>query len=341
MPGRYCVVPSLAAFGLPESLKVFMLARSCAARRFMRSLTRRLHRYSRHFRWSEVPMRLTALLLLLVGAASASAESLFGRPGKLPLTGGVSQIEGSAGGGLTPWAVIGGLGAGAQHGAAAYATQVWLDDYRLQSQGVLIGLSNTVELSLARQSLDTRQVGALLGLGRGFRLEQDVFGAKFRIAGDAVLEQDRWLPQLAAGFQHKRHLQPAVPLAVGAARPEGTDLYLSATKLYLDYSLLLSGTTRYTEANQLGLLGFGGADSGRELVFEGSAAYLLNRRLAVGVEFRDKPDLLAVAGEDAAWDVFVAWSPLRHLNLTLAAVDLGNVVVARQRGVYLSVQVAL
>lgn len=283
------------------------------------------------------PLALAGLLLL---GTPAAAEPLFGRPGKLVLTGGVSQIEGSAGGGLTPWALIGGLGAGAQHGAAAYATQVWLDDYRLQSHGVLLGLSDTVELSLARQSLDTREVGALLGLGRGFRLEQDVFGAKFRLAGDAVLEQDRWLPQLAVGFQYKRHLQAAVPLAVGAARSDGTDLYLSATKLYLDQSLLLSGTARYTEANQLGLLGFGSSGGGRELVFEGSAAYLLSRRLAVGVEFRDKPDLLAVAREDAAWDVFLSWSPFRHLNLTLAAVDLGNVVVARQRGAYVSVQVA-
>lgn len=286
-------------------------------------------------------LRPAVLLGALLATTIASAEPLFGRPGKLPLTGGVSQIEGSAGGGLTPWAVIGGLGVGAQNGAAAYATQVWLDDYHLQSHGVLIGLSNTVELSLARQSLDTRDVGVLLGLGRGFRLEQDVFGAKFRLAGDAVLEQDRWLPQLAAGFQYKRHLQPEVPLALGAARSEGTDLYLSATKLYLDHGLLLSGTARYTEANQLGLLGFGSTDGSRELVFEGSAAYLLNRRLAVGIEFRDKSDLLAVAGEDAAWDVFLVWTPLRHLNLTLAAVDLGNVVVARQRGVYLSVQLAL
>lgn len=285
--------------------------------------------------------RFLALWLLLICAAEARTEPLFGRPGKLPLTGGVSQIEGAAGGGLTPWALIGGLGAGAQQGAAAYATRVWLDDYQLQSHGVLIGLNDSVELSLARQSLDTGDVGALLGVGRGFQLEQDVFGAKFRLAGDAVLEQDRWLPQLAVGFQHKRHLQPAVPIAVGAERSRGTDLYASATKLYLDQSLLLSATARYTDANQLGLLGFGGSEGGRTLVFEGSAAYLLHRQLALGLEYRGKPDLLAVAGEDAAWDVFLVWSPLRHLNLTLAAVDLGNIVVARQRGVYLSIQVAL
>lgn len=283
------------------------------------------------------PLLIAAALWVL----PASAEPLIGRPGKLPLTGGVSQIEGSAGGGLTPWAVIGGLGAGDQHGMTAYTTQVWLDDYQLQSRGVLLGLSDTVELSLARQSLDTRDVGALLGLGRGFRLEQDIFGAKFRLAGDAVLEQDRWLPQVAVGFQYKRHRQPAVPLAVGAARSDGTDLYLSATKLHLDQSLLFSATARYTEANQLGLLGFGSDRGGRELQFEGSAAYLWSRRLAVGVEYRSKPDLLDVAREDAAWDVFAAWSPFRHLTVTLAAVDLGHVVVARQRGVYLSLQLAL
>ena len=40
--------------------------------------------------------------------------------GKLLLTAGVTQIEGAAGGGLTPWAVIGGYGENNQFGANAF-----------------------------------------------------------------------------------------------------------------------------------------------------------------------------------------------------------------------------
>ena len=88
-----------------------------------------------------------------------------------------------------------------------------------------------------------------------------------------------------------------------------------------------------------GLLGFGGDRSDRyRLQPEASAALLLDRRVAVGVEYRTKPDNLGISGEDDAWDAFVAWAPNRHVSLTLAYVDLGNIVVASQRGVYASLQ---
>jgi len=52
-----------------------------------------------------------------------------GRSGKLLLTGGVSQIEGAAGGGLTPWAVIGGYGTGELDDTWAYDynTNTWTE----------------------------------------------------------------------------------------------------------------------------------------------------------------------------------------------------------------------
>jgi len=263
------------------------------------------------------------------------------RSGKLLLTGGVSQVEGSAGGGLTPWAVISGYGTRDQIGGSAFYTRVDVDDYGLETFGVALGLYDRVELSLAKQSLDTRDVGAALGLGRGFRLGQDIFGLKVKLFGDAVLEQDSPWPQVSAGLQHKRSNRDALVRAVGAQDDAGTDLYLSATKLYLAQSLLLNGTLRYTEANQLGLLGFGGdRRDGHRLQFEGSAALLLSRSLAIGAEYRQKPDNLNIADEDAAWDAFVAWAPSKHVSLTLAFVDLGNIVIAdHQRGWYASLQV--
>lgn len=276
------------------------------------------------------------LLALLLPTLPAAAQS---SGGKLLLTGGVSQIEGAGGGGLTPWALIGGYGAQGQYGGNASWTRVDVDDFRLDTYGAIFGIGDRFELSYARQVFDTREVGALLGLGRGFEFEQDIIGAKLRLAGDAVLEQDSWLPQLALGVQHKRNRQGAVVRAVGAQDDSGTDVYLSATKLFLAQSLLANLTLRHTQANQLGILGFGGDRGSGGLKWEASLAWLLTRKWAIGAEFRSKPDQLSIAREDDWRDVFIAFAPNRHVSVTLAWVDLGNVVIADQSGAYLSLQV--
>jgi len=261
--------------------------------------------------------------------------------GKLLLTGGVSQIEGSAGGGLTPWAVIGGYGSPNQIGANVFYTHLALPDYHLNDIGVLVGIHNRVELSVAEEKFNTEDVGAALGLGRGFTFKQDIFGIKVKLAGDAVLEQDSWLPQISAGLQYKKNDQGAVLDAIGAKDDSGTDFYLSATKLYLAQSLLLNGTVRLTKANQTGILGFGGdRNDSYKPEFEGSAAYLLSRKFAIGAEYRMKPNNLGIANEDDWWDVFVAWAPTKHVSLTVAWADLGNVVIKdHQHGLYASVQI--
>ncbi len=53
-----------------------------------------------------------------------------------------------------------------------------------------------------------------------------------------------------------------------------------------------------------------------------------------------KPDNLGIAKEDDWWDVFVAWAPTKHVSLTVAWADLGNVVIKdHQHGLYASVQI--
>jgi hypothetical protein len=275
------------------------------------------------------------------GPPAEPVQTPTGSSGKLLLTGGVTQVEGAAGGGLTPWAVIGGYGTRDQIGANAYYTRINLSDYNLQSYGALVGIRDRIELSVSRQAFDTEAVGAALGLGQGFTIRQDTYGVKVKVAGDAVLEQDRWMPQVAIGVQYKRNDQGGLLAAIGAKSASGTDVYVSATKLYLDKSLLLNATVRMTKANQLGILGFGGdRHDGYKPQFEGSAAYLLNRNLAIGAEYRSKPDNLAIAHENDAWDAFVAWAPVKHVSLTVAYVDLGNIVIRdNQRGWYASLQV--
>ena len=260
---------------------------------------------------------------------------------KLLLTGGVTQLEGAAGGGLTPWAVIGGYGTRDQIGANAYYTRVGTQDYQLNTAGVLVGLYDRVEFSLAQQRFDTQDVGAALGLGRGFTFRQNIFGIKLKVAGDVVLDQDSWMPQVAVGLQYKKNDQGPILHAIGARDDSGTDFYVSATKLYLGQNLLLDATLRFTTANQIGILGFGGdRNDSYKAQFEGSAAYLLRRNLAVGVEYRMKPNNLGIAREEDWYDAFLAWAPTKHISVTLAYANLGNIVIKdNQRGIYASVQI--
>jgi hypothetical protein len=84
---------------------------------------------------------------------------------------------------------------------------------------------------------------------------------------------------------------------------------------------------------------------------EVSVAYLINKNLAIGAEYRAKPDNLnqSVLGsgalkEDDWFDVFMAWAPNKNFSLTVAYVDLGKIAPAvqpkRQTGTYVSAQIA-
>lgn len=266
--------------------------------------------------------------------------------GKLTATGGVSTVEGAGGGGLAPWALIAGYGSRDSFGGNAHLTQVRSDDYSLGVAGAAFGWRDRVEISYARQ--DFRGIAGALNRTR---IEQDVFGAKLRLAGDAVYDQDAWLPQIALGVQHKRNrgirgleaLGVSRATDLGARRNTGTDVYLAATKLYLAQSLLANATLRFTKANQFGLLGFGGdrGDS-HQAQLEASLAYLVTPNLVIGAEYRMKPRNLSVDDEASAADVFVAWFPNKNLSVTLAWVDLGTIVKPfnpdRQRATYLSLQ---
>ncbi len=291
----------------------------------------------------------TALLIGLamaggLSSAMASAADTGGSQfsNKLLLTGGVSQIEGSAGGGLTPWAVIGGYGTQDEIGGNAFYTRLNLPDYHLDDVGALVGFYNRVEVSFAQQRFNTEQVGGALGLGNGFTFTQNVIGVKVRLFGDVVLDQNSWMPQVSIGIQHKKNDQAAVLRFIGAKSDQGNDYYISATKLFLSQSLLVNATLRYTKANQIGILGFGGdKNNAYKPEFEGSVAYLLSRNWAIGAEYRQKPNNLGIAKEDNWYDAFVAWAPTKHVSLTLAYADLGNIVIKqKQRGMYASVQVA-
>lgn len=261
--------------------------------------------------------------------------------GKLLATGGVSALEGAGGGGLAAWAIITGYGTSQAVGGNAHYTYVNLPSYTIRSPGAAIGLYDRVEFSFAHLAFDTGSTGGKLGLGNGFTFDENVFGAKVRLFGDAIYDQDSWVPQVAVGAQYKTNDRHAVLRAIGARDASGVDFYIAATKLFLAQSLLVSGALRETRANQFGILGFGGdRNNAYTTQFEGSAAFLLTRQLALGGEFRTKPNNLHFAGEGDAGDIFLAYFFDKHVSSTLAFVDLGDIATQRhQQGVYLSLQV--
>jgi hypothetical protein len=285
--------------------------------------------------------------------------------GKLLLTGGVSTIDGAAGGGISPWAVIGTNATRGETGFSAFASTLNTADYGLRAYGAAVAWNNTLELSLAQQDFDATPAAKLNALGFNVapnqHLVMNTLGVKWRVAGEAVLDADNALPQVAVGLLYKdTNAGSAKPvLDFLGAKTQGTEAYIAATKLLLQHSLLLNGVLRYTNANQGGLLGFGAAAPGTNdaaFVPEVSAAYLLSRNLAVGAEVRWMPNNQEALGRAAGlsdalaadrWqDIFVAWAPNKNVSLTAAYADLGRIVPGitankNQSGLYLSVQFAM
>jgi hypothetical protein len=277
-----------------------------------------------------VSLLLNAAWLCAAFASTAHADD------RLEWTGAVTQIEGSAGGGLVPWALVGGLGTNEQIGATAFVTYVSTQDFSLRAGGASVDVDDRVEVSVARQRFDANSVIPGLTLG------QDIVGLKVRVAGDAVFAPDEWWPQIALGAQWKRTLDfDAVPSAVGAAHGSDVDLYLAATKVYFaalaGHNVIIDATVRRTRADQFGLLGFGGAAQGYRLEPEFSAAVWLTDEVLLGAEYRDKPSELAAFKEDSAEDAFIAWAPIKNFTLTAAWTDLGRIAgKSPQRGFYIS-----
>ncbi|MEH6561341.1 MAG: DUF3034 family protein [Marinobacter sp.] len=289
-------------------------------------------------------LRARKFLPLLTLGLLASPVAMADVGSRIWATGGVTSIEGSAGGGLVPWAMLGSYADDEEWGGTLALSRAEVDDYTLAVAGAGLNWNNRVEVTVARQTLDLDSL--VFALKDGFGLEQDelnqdIFGLKVRLAGDVLYSP--W-GQWSAGIQHKRQRDFTVPNAIGARDDSGTDVYVSGSKVFFaavfGRNLLVNATVRGTRANQGGLLGFGGdLNNGYEVMAEGGVGVFINRQWLLGAEYRQKPDNLSFAREDDWWDVFIAWVPDRRLAVTAAFVNLGDVATLKdQQGVYLSLQ---
>ena len=289
-------------------------------------------------------LRASTVVPLLSVGLLATPVALADVGSRIWATGGVTTIEGSAGGGLVPWALLGSYADDEEWGVTVALSRADVYDYSLSVTGAGLNWNNRVEVTVARQTLDLDSLVFTLKDGFGLEqdeLNQDIFGVKLRLAGDVLYSP--W-GQWSAGVQHKRQRDFTVPDAIGARDDSGTDVYISGSKVFFaavfGRNLLVNATARGTRANQGGLLGFGGdLNNSYEIMAEAGVGVFINRQWLVGAEYRQKPDNLSFAREDDWWDVFVAWVPDRRLAVTAAFVNLGDIAtLTDQQGVYLSLQ---
>lgn len=261
-----------------------------------------------------------------------ASVAAYANGGKLLGSSGVTSIEGAAGGGLVPWASLGAYATQDEITFGLVSSEVHVDDYDMSVHGVLVNFHDRVEVSFAHQDFYVDNLAQAV--------RQNVAGLKVRLFGDLIYNE---YPLLSLGVQRKTLVDDAVINLVGAKRSQGTDFYLSAAKAWIDGLFhrisFVNANLRYSDANETGLLGYGGDDAKSKLLFESAAGLFVTQTLAIGAEFRQKRNHLSAIGEDNWYDVFVAWFPNKNVSVTGAYVELGEVVGMKdQNGFYFSLQ---
>ncbi|MAS09717.1 DUF3034 family protein [Salinisphaera sp.] len=269
------------------------------------------------------------VVALLVGWASY-AHAVGSR---LWATGGVTNINGAAGGGITTWAVLNGYASDTESTVNVAVSSAQVDDFGVETVSIGFNWANRLAVTVAQNRLSVRPLDTTI--------RQQTIGLKLRLAGEALYDR---FGQYSAGMQYTHNADFGIPALLGARDSNGIDFYLAASKVFLaavaDRNVIVNATLRATRANQLGLLGFGSArDDDYALVGEFSAGVFLDRRWLLGAEYRQKPDNLEAVAEDDWKTLYLVYAPSRLLAFTLAYVDLGRIAgFDDQDGYFLSLQ---
>ena len=157
---------------------------------------------------------IAACILFIANVSTAGELETRSR---LLATGGATTIDGAAGGGIVPMAVISSYGAQEEWGGTAFASNVDTPDYSLKVIGTSWSWNNRVELSFAQQQLIHQSLTDALHLPDN-NIKQQVFGVKARLYGDLIYTD---IPQISAGLEYKHNQDFFVPKLVGAKKDSG------------------------------------------------------------------------------------------------------------------------
>ncbi len=298
-----------------------------------------------------------AVIGLVFLATKVVAAELATGDGRILATGAVTTVDGSAGGGIVPMAILAGYGTEGQHGGVVSASRLDTNDFSLLGFAAAWSWDNRIEVSVARQELDISAFADAVADLKREQLRTNSYGIKVRLLGDILYSR---MPQIAIGANYREAINPGLAALGGATVPEvlgqgdasnyGSDYYVAATKVFLGgpfgRNWLVNGVVRSTNANQGGLAGFGGdLDQSRSVVAEASLGAFINKHWLVGGEYRQQPENLTLLNQDDWYDLFVAWFPNKRWSLTAAWVNLGEISSVAvpytdddrdQRGAYIS-----
>jgi hypothetical protein len=244
----------------------------------------------------------------------------------------ITNIDGQAGGGLVPWALL-------SSGPTVAITHLGTQNLGVDSLAINTSFANRVEVSYARNMLDV--VGSALGNVNN-HANVDNIGLKVKLndMGDAM-------PQFAIGVVNKRASGTLVNNVVATPgsgiSTSGTDVYGAASKIVNigGKTVLLNGVLRASKANQLGFLGFGGgnavgAKTGYSVKPELSAEVFAAENVIFGVEYRAQPSNGATGNgvlyQNSAYDIHMVYVANKNFTLTAAYTSLGQVAPAVNGG---------
>jgi hypothetical protein len=171
------------------------------------------------------------------------------------------------------------------------------------------------------------------------------FNARLALLKEGQFNQS-WLPALTAGIHYKyndsvdaidRELTGTLH-NIGIDDNEGVDYTLYASKMltFLPRPLLVNLGLRNSEAAHIGLLGFTGD---REFLFEGNLVLFATKRLAIGAEYRQKPDKYQpipglIEDEDDWWSVVFGYVFNNHFTVSGGYFNMGDVLNEQSTNAY-------
>jgi hypothetical protein len=254
----------------------------------------------------------------------------------------VTNIDGQAGGGLVPWALL-------SSGPTVAITNLHTSNLNINSLAINTSFADRVEVSYARNMLNVS--GSTLGANNTDNV--DNFGLKVKLN-----DMSDSMPQFALGLVNKRtsgNLADYLNTALGTSK-SSTDVYGAVSKIVniAGKNVLLNGVLRASKANQLGLLDYaGGNTAGAKTSYsvkpEVSAEIFAADNVIFGAEYRAQPanSVSSTDGtlhQNSAYDFNVVYVANKNFTLTAAYVNLGQVAPAainstKQNGLFLQAQV--
>lgn len=203
-------------------------------------------------------------------------------------------------------------------------------------------LGDRVELGYAFQTLSLDDLPNDIEAATGVKISDDFvnlhnFNARVALVKESEFGQS-WMPAITAGVHYKYNDTISTMdselggtlTSIGIEDNSGFDYTLYGSKMltFLPRPVLINVGIRSTEAAHIGLLGFTGE---RDLVAEGNIVVFVTDRLALGGEYRQKPNSYnqvpgLIGQEDDWWSVVFGYVASNNVTISGGYFNLGQVL---------------